>query len=297
MNVVFLGAGASYGSDTVGTPPLGPNLFDELASFDPSGWGSLPDPWPRSFQQDFEQGMSNYINEELFAASLQWSVAEYFFKGFSIRPSNLYIKLLRQIEPYVPDFAVAAINYDTLLFQAEKSINVSIELGARLHPRKSLPVCLPHGSSIMYCDGIKPTKGLLFSYGMSTGGTPKRFTSWQHFDDEKNTTSLPPVMSYFEPNKFTASCSNFIMQERETFANWVSSASKIAIIGVNIHLADEHIWNPLAATNAQLLYLSGKSSGDNFSQWASQNSRTGDIVSPNYFRQGYGAIESFFEFP
>ena len=40
--LIIFGAGASYGSDTGGLiPPLGAQLFDELARYNPNGWGSI----------------------------------------------------------------------------------------------------------------------------------------------------------------------------------------------------------------------------------------------------------------
>jgi hypothetical protein len=294
MNLIFFGAGASYGSDGVGTPPLSSHLFPRLAAFDRSGWGSLIAPWSDKFLQDFEQAMSDYINRGLFAAPLQWAMAEYFFKQFPISPSNLYIKLLSDITLHMPDFCLATINYDTLLFQAANFLNLPVNLGSISHPKDRLPVCLPHGSSVIYCEGVRATGGVSFTGGISTGGTAKVFRDGQHFDTERSTNVFPPVMSYFEPSKFTVSCSNFIVQERKTFASWVDSSARIAIIGVNVHPIDKHIWDPLSTTKAHILYISGNGGANRFSTWASQNARSGDVVSPDYFANSYGQLKSFF---
>lgn len=62
-NVILFGAGASYGSDNSGIPPLGNNLFSELARFNPHGWGALPSEFRKVFNNDFEQGMLTLASE------------------------------------------------------------------------------------------------------------------------------------------------------------------------------------------------------------------------------------------
>jgi len=62
-NIILFGAGASYGSDNIGTPPLVNNLFNELTKFNPQGWGRLSNNYSFDFQNDFEQGMIKIANE------------------------------------------------------------------------------------------------------------------------------------------------------------------------------------------------------------------------------------------
>ncbi len=63
MRVVFLGAGASYGSEpTARVPPLGDKLLEELTLFAPRTWGTLPPEWASKFRTDFEVAMAAFIN-------------------------------------------------------------------------------------------------------------------------------------------------------------------------------------------------------------------------------------------
>jgi hypothetical protein len=100
-------------------------------------------------------------------------------------------------------------------------------------------------------------------------------------------------MSYFEPNKFTVSCANFIQVERARFEKEVLAAERVAIVGVRVHPVDGHIWEPLAKTNAKLLYLAGPSAAGEFSAWASGHARGGDLSVPKYFRDGLGDLIGF----
>ena len=55
--VILFGAGASFGSDIVGVPPTGPELFEVLRRFAPACWGALPATLAHVFERDFEEGI------------------------------------------------------------------------------------------------------------------------------------------------------------------------------------------------------------------------------------------------
>lgn len=56
-SVILFGAGASYGAERFGMPPLGKALFESLRQFDPNGWGQIKEPLASKFCSDFERGM------------------------------------------------------------------------------------------------------------------------------------------------------------------------------------------------------------------------------------------------
>ena len=91
--VFLFGAGASYGSDTQGTPPLGADLFEELRRFNPDAWGSISGDLAERFRSDFEEGMKSVPSRAL--APLQRAMAAYFF-DFKPRTSSLYVELVRR---------------------------------------------------------------------------------------------------------------------------------------------------------------------------------------------------------
>ena len=92
--VFLFGAGASYGSNIQGTPPLGAGLFEELRRFNPDAWGSISGDLATRFRSDFEEGMKSVAPHAL--ASLQRAMAAYFF-DFVPRASSLYVELARRI--------------------------------------------------------------------------------------------------------------------------------------------------------------------------------------------------------
>lgn len=294
MNMIFLGAGASYGSDIANTPPLGDGLFDELAAFDPQGWGRLSPEWQQEFRKDFEAAMLGFLTKGFFGAPLQWKMAEYFFKRFIISPANIYIKLLSMISGRLEKFSIATLNYDTLLFQAAEQAKVPLAVGSPENEPGKLSLCLPHGSAILCCEGITGSRGVSYSYGVSTGGRARIFRDNADFDNEMANNVFPPIMSYYEPNKHTVSCSEYIEGQRVIFNGWASTAAAIAIVGVNVHAADSHIWEPIASTKANLLYVGGVDGGRDFETWATSQNLEHYSVVPDYFAEGLPALEEFF---
>jgi len=283
-DLVLFGAGASHGSEPVArTPPLGAALFDELAFFAPSTWGALSSPWPSRFRKDFEPTMACFISSGGFGGPLQWDMAEYFLTQFSATPESTYVVLLKALAPRISRHTFATLNYEGMLFQARELAGV---------PVTDLRVCLPHGSAYLCCQGVSATQGVSYSGGVSTGGNVRVFTDVRDFRREKATNVFPPVMSYFEPSKFTVSCSNWIEAERVRFAQLVADARQIALVGVRVHSVDKHVWEPLAQTPAMITYMSGARGANEFRQWASGEGRNGDVVIAKYFREGMSDLLS-----
>jgi hypothetical protein len=95
--VVLFGAGASRACDDICPyqPPLGKDLYNELASYFPLTWGRLPTTFHREFQNDFEMAMDKLTRSEEFSLNvplLMRNMAEYFIEFRPTDDSNLYIK-------------------------------------------------------------------------------------------------------------------------------------------------------------------------------------------------------------
>jgi hypothetical protein len=283
VRVVLFGAGASFGSEPKArVPPLGTKLFDELASFAPRTWGALPNPWPGQFRSDFETSMAGFISAGGFGAPLQWDMASYFYTQFAATSSSAYVELLKALAPKIDRYLFVTLNYELLLFQA-----------STISGMDKLDVCLPHGNSCICCSNISASAGVSFTGGISTAGEIRVFHNLRDFMSERTKNVFPPVMSYYEPNKFTVSGANFIEDERVRFETAVASAERIALIGVRLHLIDKHIWEPLRNTKARIIYVSGPSSAAHFSRWAENEGRMNDLSVSKYFREGMSDLIEF----
>lgn len=315
----ILGAGASHGSDNdMVTPPLGGSeLFNALASFNPSGWGKLTKAQTNLFKEDFEKGM-----EEIFKIQpsplfrLQKAMAEYFFE-FDPASSNLYIQLAKVIKDKNIDAKFATLNYDRLLEISLQAAGFKMT-DFRGKAQNDIEVCFPHGSCNFFCksitaptatqvtftdadDGTSITGGL-FSKKTSSGnvrvgmtsksttqGRVEKVTDAKDFRNRLSSDVLPPVMSYFVPSKNTTSCVDFIEAQRERFYHLVIEAYKIIIIiGLQVREHDTHIWQPLSKTDNEIIYCSGATAGKKFQSWC-ENHRRGkeQLILPVYFKDGF----------
>ena len=293
MITILFGAGASYGSDNAGTPPLGNSLYDELKVFAPRTWGQISGQLSQIFKSDFETGMVELVKKSQFAAPLQWDMAEYFYKRFQIAKSNKYIELLNTLSAKSNEIILSTLNYDTLLFQAASYVKLQMSIGSSNPASNGFVVNLPHGSSVIYCESVKAQGNITFVGNVASSGSIKLFSNLNEFIREKQTNRFPPVMSYYEPNKFTPSGAQFIQSQRKDFCSHIKNSSQIVIIGTRVHLLDKHIWEPLANASGRILYFGGPQGKVEFDQWQQQSGRSGDISMQKYFADSIKDIKSF----
>jgi len=65
--------------------------------------------------------------------------------------------------------------------------------------------------------------------------------------------AIPPVMSYFEPQKTTSAGRSFIEGQHTIWAQLVSQAEVVGVVGIRVREQDIHIWEPLK--NTVYLYI------------------------------------------
>src|SRR5437867_895964 len=195
MGDLFLfGAGASFGSDTSGTPPLGLRLFDELRKFNPDGWGRVAGDLAAAFRNDFEEGMKQVDPAAL--APLQRAMAAYFF-AFQPRLSNLYVRLAERIAARDWGGSVCSLNYDRLLEIALGARNLRPVIGQTTDPGRTLELCLPHGCCHIFCDAVRGAAGgIVFdALAIKTDGPVGVISDPAQHRLRLVTDAFPPVMS------------------------------------------------------------------------------------------------------
>lgn len=269
-NIILFGAGASYGSDNIGTPPLVNNLFNELTKFNPQGWGRLSNNYSFDFQNDFEQGMIKIANERPHDISiLQRVMAAYFF-NFQPRNTNLYYRLATRIKNSTWNGALATLNYERLL-------EISLR-AAKLQPNIDIPsntqieLKLPHGCCHLFCENVRGDANAVSFAGMNVhiNGEIKVISSLNEFQHRIIQDACPPVMSYFEPQKRSTSGQAFLEGQRNRLKSLIETALKVIVIGIKIRSHDTHIWGPISNSNASFIYCSGSNEQANFKQWVNQ---------------------------
>jgi len=113
----------------------------------------------------------------------------------------------------------------------------------------------------------------------------------EHAEELRNST-VPPVMCYFQPDKDTRAGVSFIKAQRQRFEELVAKAEVIGVVGVKVHCRDRHIWDPLRATGARIIYCCKKGTKDDtkFRSWSAEASRKGDKVLPTCWKKDFDAL-------
>ncbi len=65
------------------------------------------------------------------------------------------------------------------------------------------------------------------------------------------------------------------------------------IIGVRVNENDAHIWQPLSSAQGKILFVSGKSAGEEFECWKSSHSRSSDRHLPVYWKEARDNVYEF----
>ena len=288
--VLIFGAGASYGSCNERLPPLTKDLINELIEFDPTGWGYIPSEYQKLFYEDFEKGFFQFTKKfPDTLGPLQRAMACYFFT-FTPNQTNLFMELARRIRERNWQNPVVTLNYDRFLESSLLANNIKpIPPGINSKLREDdfiLPVCYPHGccnlfyrsERINFKSGpidFKIIKNTEFFHSATISGSDVYFSNnLNEFQEKIMKTSFPPIMSYVVPTKSTNVGKEFLKLQQEKFKLIIEEASKIGIVGLRIRPYDKHIWNPLAKTNAKIIYCSGTTSTIEYKKWASLNRKS-----------------------
>jgi len=144
-SLILFGAGASFGSDTGATPPIGPCLYNALAAYSPSTWGNILPKEAASLRADFEKGMREFADAHAndgYVDTLQRAMAAYFF-SFDPQTTSLYLKLGKRMLDTAWSGAVASLNYERLLECSLRKVGLNVTVGACC--ADAIELCLPHG--------------------------------------------------------------------------------------------------------------------------------------------------------
>lgn len=270
-NIILFGAGASYGSDNIGIPPLGNNLFSELARFNPLGWGALPNEYINVFNNDFEQGMLKVASERPHDLPiLQRAMAAFFF-NFQPRNSSLYYKLANKLKQSSKKLAVSTLNYERLFEVSFLAAGHNLMIGQA--NSNEIELNLPHGCCHLFCESARGVAGAVSFAGLNVeiNGEIKIISDPHQFNQRITTDAFPPVMSYFEPQKRATAGQEFLIGQRTRFNDLVNNAERIIVIGAKIREHDTHIWEIIKNSNGRFIYCSGPSEKNTYDAWTNNH--------------------------
>ncbi|MEX0609038.1 MAG: hypothetical protein WD016_05375 [Balneolaceae bacterium] len=277
MNVFLFGAGASFGSGNVypTPPPLGNQLFNALERLFPTSWGSLPTDVKDVFRTNFEHGMQEIIDRYNAAiAPLMQHMGIYFsrFRLFNDQ-SNHYKSLIEHCsnEGLLDRTIFSSLNYECLLEIACSMESVQINYFGDPEKDKAAIYKL-HGSCNFKSAGLELSRGVQFS-GVTFEGGLQILQPNQVAPVFRGNTGLYPAMSLYAQNKPLNVSPAGINEGLNKWKTHIENASRIIVIGVMPNREDEHLWLPIANSDAEFIFVGGEEQYDN---WVNEfrNSKT-----------------------
>ncbi|MCK4869683.1 MAG: hypothetical protein KAS93_01090 [Gammaproteobacteria bacterium] len=274
-NIFLFGAGASYGCGGLNsTVPLGNQLFCELKRRFPGTWGQVSQEIATSFHENFEQGMEKLWSSNFPIISRLMQDLGVYFASFSIanKHENLYVKIIQKLKKMdsIKDTLISTLNYECL-----------IEIAAFLNNIKSNYFCDGDNSSLSVfklhgsCNFI-PELHMNRGANLSSPGAivhtgfnivqPNEVRAFCYGD-----TSLHPVMSIYMKGKPALIAPRKLKAFQEEWKNKIKKASNIIIVGTNPNLEDNHIWDPISESSAQILFCGDETAFRNWQKVKARN--------------------------
>jgi hypothetical protein len=300
--VFFFGAGASYGA-TVGhirphSPPLTAELYDRLATRFPTEWG------PRSrravhadqYRKDFEKAFTELDLGQaphfppgtpgasgLDAIEAQRPLAVYFSElcldGAQRDYYSRLLNYLRQSDMSEGCF-FSTLNYECLFEQASVRTGFQVAYlleaaAARLRgltgddwpgPRQSantVPLAKLHGSCNFTTRATREARVRLSCPSTAVESEIDTRDPCTPLT-ERDALRILPIMTQISQRRGDALAPAQIQQIRQIWAQAISGASLIVVVGVAPRLYDAHVWGPLREATGDLVYIGGASDLDSW---------------------------------
>lgn len=273
MRVILFGAGASYGAGDVvpERPPLGNQLFAELARCFRGSWGSLPPEVARLLTENFERGMALLWEQfSPIVPVLMQHMAVYFVQFRPRMPgTTFYCRLVSAINEAGASGRVllSTLNYECLLEHSIWHLNLPVNYGD-FPNNDGITVWKLHGACNLLPVGVSATRGVSFTSGVSFGTTIRPAKDLNEvFEYCFGDNSLPPVMCLFMPGKPIQVSAGSIGAMQEAWREKVMKADRVVVVGVFPNPADSHVWDTLANIPGELYYVGEKS---NFEGWCAR---------------------------
>lgn len=280
--VILFGAGASYGATHIEPhePPLGNQLYRQLAVEFPNSWGPngrLGQRYRASIEQDFERAMFYEVKiREPAICVVEWyREMAYYFSQFL--PDNTgkdcYTRLFSSLGELHETTAFATLNYDCLFDHVVWRAGRRIAHTRDEDVRGSIPILKIHGGCNLVSSDLSNARAFLTNPGSGNGCEleyipPIRIRALLE-SQMKRFMHRYPVLSWYSTAKNSPLAGQVIQGIRNWWAELARRASTIAVIGVR-HVADDrHVIEPIRESQAsRMVYIGGDS---DFQQWRSAN--------------------------
>jgi len=298
VSLILFGAGASYGCERASPycPPHGSGLFDDLQKHYPDVWGTLPGSWRPKFVPNFEPGMKELWDSGSHDTPVFMRCMADYFARFRPLPGSAYHRLLEHLDAHgsLAGTFFSTLNYDCLLEYAGRQFRPTIQYFST-DPTGSaaLTVWKIHGSCNFLPASVSGAASAV-SYAASSVSWDGEMTivDASQVGPFVAESAFYPAMSVFMEGKPVHSHHSHIKQLQSWWADAVARADVVGLIGVRPNQADEHIWQPLAKTAADLVVIGNR---NDYEQWAAARraKRSTRIVGDRFARDLASFAETF----
>jgi hypothetical protein len=294
-DIVFLfGAGASHGAGDIlpEAPPLGFQLYAELARSYPGSWAALPNEVSLALRQNFEGGMK-IIYERMSRAipQLMREMAVYFAQFRPASGRSLYCSLLDRLRSLglIERVLLSTLNYDCVLEFSLLQKGIAPSLFQSTTENHNVPVWKLHGSCNMFATGVEATPGVDYSMGVTfEGGIEAVFDTNEVIGRWLGATALAPVMCLYMHDKPLNVAPSTIKQLQAMWNEEVSRSRAVFCIGVNPNPSDTHIWQPIAKAHGDVFFICGQTG---FDAWTSEFRPVRSVLIAERFGDGFRQLE------
>jgi hypothetical protein len=270
VSLILLGAGASSGVGGVlpSAPPLGRNLYKELAREFPETWGRVPPPLAAEFDGNFEIAMSRLWEAgEPGIAILMQQIGVFFARYRLPRDRrDAYSRLLDGLAARGRLGAVrfASLNYECLFEEAVEMSGRRVTYFADRPADGEVVVWKLHGSCNFLPVGAvpdpPPEAGLPPGVVVEADVRPVRREEVAPFCSRDS--ALYPAMAVYARGKPIQVAPSAITRTHRLWADAAAAAPAVVVVGVNPQPEDAHVWDPIARASGRVLYVGSRAAFD-----------------------------------
>jgi hypothetical protein len=197
----------------------------------------------------------------------------HYLAEFTPGPKNVYLRLIRAVGTQRVIFS--SLNYDLLFELSAQALHLNTTYSSERSP-SCVRLLKIHGSSNFWPDmGSNQFHGCTFA-GNGTDIEARVRPLNQHETIHRCLTqdSLAPAIAMYAEGKKKKVCPSYVNEQQKQWAAAVQGARKVGVIGTRIYSPDEHIWDTLSATRADVYYY-GVSDNDRaeFEEWKAKSGR------------------------
>ena len=275
--IVLFGAGASFGAGATvpHAPPLGGQLYSELARYDPKGWGDLPEAVRHEFGQGFEAGMQAIWDTYSQGIAGLMRHMTLYLAQFAPDGSktDLYSRFVEQLASrgVTSNVLFSTLNYECVLELSASGLGLRVHYWQDDLESGAIRVWKLHGSCNFLSKNIQATRGALFSRGVGFEGGLQAVTPNDAVAYCLTNQGLYPAMALYMASKPVQIGQAVIHSLQKQWGDYARAAKRLLVVGVRPYPDDGHIWEPIAECAGAVGYVGPK--GD-FGSWES-TCRTG----------------------